>query len=171
MSIMVAGEEGFTTPDNISITRRELGALVLVARGYDNKEAASKMGVKETTLRNHIYNLMKKLGAKNRSHAVVKAVELGLLTIGKNISLRELSPEEYVLCWVCKRAYLKREAAEIEQVPFTVNHVTYNPPTKLVCPYEGCNATMNDTWVWNEIREMHPEYSKIPEKGVVYPHA
>ena len=169
MSIMVAGEEGFTTPDNISITRRELGALVLIARGYDNREAADKMGISENTFRNHVYNLVKKIGAKNRAHAVVKAVELGMLMIGKDISLRELSADDYVLCWVCKRAYIKGEAAEIEQEPFIVNHVKYYPPPKLVCPYEGCNAAMNDTWVWTEIKELHPEYPEIPEEGVVYP--
>lgn len=67
------GEEDLTT--------RELDVLRLIRDGYRNKQIADKLAIAETTVNFHIKNLVDKLGANDRTHAVTIAVRRGLLRI------------------------------------------------------------------------------------------
>ena len=51
--------------------------LALVARGCDNLQIAAQLGLAEKTVRNGLSSLYARLGVEGRSHAVVRARELG----------------------------------------------------------------------------------------------
>lgn len=57
------------------LTEREREVLVLIARGYTNKQIASTLIVTEKTARNHVSHILEKLGLARRSEAAVFAVE------------------------------------------------------------------------------------------------
>ncbi len=63
------------------LTARELDVLRLVRDGFRNKQIADKLTIAETTVNFHIKNLVDKLGANDRTHAVTIAVRRGLLQI------------------------------------------------------------------------------------------
>ena len=63
------------------LTARELEVLRLIRDGYRNKEIADQLSIAETTVNFHIKNLVDKLGAKDRTHAVTIAVRRGLIPI------------------------------------------------------------------------------------------
>ena len=62
------------------LTRRELDVLRLIREGHRNKQIADRLGIAETTVNFHIRNLVEKLGAHDRAHAVALAIERGLLS-------------------------------------------------------------------------------------------
>ena len=49
----------------------------VMAGGYSNKEIASSLGVAEGTVKNHVSNILSKMGVRDRTRAVLKAFELG----------------------------------------------------------------------------------------------
>ncbi|MGH1425367.1 MAG: response regulator transcription factor [Pseudooceanicola sp.] len=61
------------------VTRRESEVLRGIARGLSNKEIARELDVKEVTVKLHAQSLSRKLGARNRTHAAMRGLELGLL--------------------------------------------------------------------------------------------
>jgi len=61
------------------LTSRELDVLRLIRDGYRNKQVADKLFIAETTVNFHIKNLVDKLGANDRTHAVTIALRRGLL--------------------------------------------------------------------------------------------
>ena len=61
------------------LTRRELDVLALIRDGHRNKQIADRLGIAETTVNFHIRNLVEKLGAHDRAHAVALAIKRGLL--------------------------------------------------------------------------------------------
>lgn len=61
------------------LTSRELEVLKLVARGITNREIAVRLQVSEGTVKNHVSNILSRLGLKDRTQAAVHAVEHGLL--------------------------------------------------------------------------------------------
>lgn len=63
------------------LTARELQVLRLICEGCRNKEIADNLAIAETTVNFHIRNLVDKLGAKDRTHAVTIAVKRGLIAI------------------------------------------------------------------------------------------
>lgn len=65
--------------ENLSITRRELEILELIARGMSNREIAEKLFVSENTVKTHSSRVFDKLGAKRRTQAVQLGKEFGLL--------------------------------------------------------------------------------------------
>jgi len=65
--------------EDLSITRRELEILELIAQGMSNREIASKLYVSENTVKTHASHVFDKLGAKRRTQAVQFAKEFGLL--------------------------------------------------------------------------------------------
>jgi DNA-binding NarL/FixJ family response regulator len=67
------GEEDLTT--------RELEVLRLIRDGYRNKQIAYHLAIAETTVNFHIKNLVDKLGANDRTHAVTIALRRGLLQV------------------------------------------------------------------------------------------
>jgi DNA-binding NarL/FixJ family response regulator len=63
------------------LTTRELEVLRLIRDGYRNKQIADQLEIAETTVNFHIKNLVGKLGANDRTHAVTIALRRGLLEI------------------------------------------------------------------------------------------
>lgn len=61
------------------LTDRETEILRLMAGGYSNKEIANSLGVAEGTVKNHVSNILSKLGVRDRTRAVLKAFELGIV--------------------------------------------------------------------------------------------
>jgi DNA-binding NarL/FixJ family response regulator len=63
------------------LTARELEVLELIRDGNRNKHIADKLSISETTVNFHIKNIVDKLQANDRTHAVTIAVRRGLLQI------------------------------------------------------------------------------------------
>ena len=63
------------------LTERELQVLCLIRDGNRNKQIADRLAIAETTVNFHIKNLVDKLQANDRTHAVTLAVRRGLLEI------------------------------------------------------------------------------------------
>jgi len=63
------------------LTARELQVLGLIRDGHRNKQIADQLAIAETTVNFHIKNLVDKLQANDRTHAVTIAVRRGLLEI------------------------------------------------------------------------------------------
>jgi DNA-binding NarL/FixJ family response regulator len=61
------------------LTVRELEVLRLIRDGYRNKQIADQLAIAETTVNFHVKNLVAKLQAKDRTHAVTIALRRGLL--------------------------------------------------------------------------------------------
>jgi DNA-binding NarL/FixJ family response regulator len=64
-----------------NLTARELDVLRLIRDGHRNKQIADLLGIAETTVNFHIKNLVDKLGANDRTHAVTIAIRRGLLEV------------------------------------------------------------------------------------------
>ena len=61
------------------LTGREQDMLAGLLAGKSNKEIARKHGLSEVTVKHHLKSLRGKLGARNRTHAVCRAIELGIV--------------------------------------------------------------------------------------------
>lgn len=69
-------------PDEPGVTRltdREMTVLALSAEGESNKSIARKLGLIDVTVKAHRQSMMRKIGAKNITHAVAIAHKSGLL--------------------------------------------------------------------------------------------
>ncbi len=64
-----------------ALTERELEVLTLLAQGMQNKEIATQLVISERTVKFHVNSIMGKLGAANRTEAVVLAAQKGLITL------------------------------------------------------------------------------------------
>ena len=67
------------SPAHPTLTQTELHVLQLVAVGKTTSEIADELFVAEKTVKNHLANIFRKLGVKNRSHAVSEGYRQGLL--------------------------------------------------------------------------------------------
>ncbi|MBE2200305.1 MAG: response regulator transcription factor [Anaerolinea sp.] len=67
------------TPLNDPLSERELEILQILAAGASNREIANQLYVTEGTVKNHVTNILSKLGARDRTQAALKAKELGLI--------------------------------------------------------------------------------------------
>jgi DNA-binding NarL/FixJ family response regulator len=65
-------------PD-VALTPREVEVLSLVARGLGNKEVGDILGTAPGTVKAHVQNILSKLGAKDRTHAVTIALRRGII--------------------------------------------------------------------------------------------
>jgi len=61
------------------LTARELQVLGSIRDGLRNKQVGEKLGISETTVNFHIKNIVEKLQANDRTHALVIAIRRGLL--------------------------------------------------------------------------------------------
>jgi DNA-binding NarL/FixJ family response regulator len=61
------------------LSEREGEILSLIAQGASNKEIAGQLFIAEGTVKNHVTNILGKLGVRDRTQAALKARELGLL--------------------------------------------------------------------------------------------
>jgi len=59
------------------LTRRERDCLILTGRGRSEKEVAQKLDISPNTVRVHIENIKRKLGAANKSHALILSLLSG----------------------------------------------------------------------------------------------
>lgn len=62
-----------------SLSPRQLDVLRLVALGANASEIATELSISEATVRTHVKNMLERLGAHNRAHAVAIAMASGLL--------------------------------------------------------------------------------------------
>jgi DNA-binding NarL/FixJ family response regulator len=60
------------------LTRREREVLALLAQGMDTEAIARTLVLSTATVRNHVQNLLRKLGAHTRAEAVARALQQGL---------------------------------------------------------------------------------------------
>ena len=63
------------------LTKREREVFELLITNLTTKEIAIKLGISEKTVRNHISNVMQKLGVKGRSSAVVELLKLNEISL------------------------------------------------------------------------------------------
>ncbi len=61
------------------LSERELEILRMIARGASNRQVADQLFIAEGTVKNHMTHILRKLGVRDRTQAVLKARELGLL--------------------------------------------------------------------------------------------
>jgi DNA-binding NarL/FixJ family response regulator len=66
------------SPEPSPLTGRELEVLALIARGRSNKAIARELGMAEKTAKNHVSNILGKLGVDDRTQAALYAVRAGL---------------------------------------------------------------------------------------------
>jgi len=66
-------------PARVSLSERETQVLALVADGNSNRAIATALFVSEATVKTHLIHVFEKLEVKDRTRAVTKAMELGLL--------------------------------------------------------------------------------------------
>lgn len=64
-----------------NLTPRELEVLGLVAEGLSNKAVAARLGIRESTVKDHVNSILEKLGAQSRTEAVTLALRRGLIAI------------------------------------------------------------------------------------------
>jgi DNA-binding NarL/FixJ family response regulator len=64
----------------VPLTERELEVLRALARGLSNREIAVQLVITEGTVKNHVSSLIDKLGVRDRTQAVLKGQELGLIS-------------------------------------------------------------------------------------------
>jgi DNA-binding NarL/FixJ family response regulator len=69
--------DALSPPD--PLTKREVEILRLMAGGYSNREIAEALGTAEGTVKNHASSILSKLGVRDRTRAVLKALELGYI--------------------------------------------------------------------------------------------
>lgn len=63
------------------LTPREREIFILLIDNQNTKDIATKLGISEKTVRNHISNVMQKLGVNGRASAVVELIKLKELSI------------------------------------------------------------------------------------------
>jgi DNA-binding NarL/FixJ family response regulator len=76
IATQIAEHAGYT-----KLTRREIEVLQLIAAGNSNKSLADKLSVSEETVKMHVKNILSKLGANDRTHAVTIAVKRGIMEL------------------------------------------------------------------------------------------
>lgn len=69
---------GWSEPD-IDLTARETHVLRLMAAGYSNHEIGEALAVSEGTVKNHVSSILGKLGVRDRTRAVLKGLQSGLI--------------------------------------------------------------------------------------------
>ena len=74
------------TLTNQTLTRRELEALRLIARGLSNQEIAASLVVHERTIAKYVSSILNKLHVSNRTQAALYAIREGLAVTSAEIS-------------------------------------------------------------------------------------
>jgi len=75
----LAQKETWVSDSGESLTPREKDVLQLVAQGATNKEIASQLFIAESTVKNHLRNILAKLHVQNRVQAAAYALREGLI--------------------------------------------------------------------------------------------
>jgi DNA-binding NarL/FixJ family response regulator len=64
-----------------ALTPREIEVLRLIAAGNANKEIGAQLSLAEVTIKSHVKNVLAKLGANDRTHAVTIALKRGIIDL------------------------------------------------------------------------------------------
>ena len=64
-----------------SLSVREADVLALMARGFNNRRIAQELWISEPTVKSHVSHILHKLGATDRTGAVVEAIRQGLVHV------------------------------------------------------------------------------------------
>lgn len=67
----------------VALTKTEIRVLALLGRGNSNKEIAASLTCSVKTIKNHLNSIFQKLGVSNRTEAVVKGIDIGLISAEK----------------------------------------------------------------------------------------
>jgi DNA-binding NarL/FixJ family response regulator len=78
-SSLASANENASSPLATELTGREIEVLRLIARGATNREIARHLVISEGTVKNHISNILSRLGLRDRTQAAIYAREHGLL--------------------------------------------------------------------------------------------
>ena len=78
------GNPDADTPTGEPLTNREFEALLGMSEGKTNGDIGRALGISEDTVKTHVKRMFRKLGVKDRAHAVRRGFELGHLLIGTN---------------------------------------------------------------------------------------
>lgn len=65
-----------------ALTEREIAVLRLIAVGNSNKEIGGRLSIGEATVKSHVTNILSKLGANDRAHAVTIGLKRGIIGLG-----------------------------------------------------------------------------------------
>jgi DNA-binding NarL/FixJ family response regulator len=65
-----------------NLTQREIDVLRLIAAGNSNKLIADQLSLSEATVKGHVTNILSKLGANDRAHAVTIGLRRGIIDLG-----------------------------------------------------------------------------------------
>ena len=76
----VAAELAMHTTED-QLTARELEILKLIANGNANKEIAAQLSIREDTVKSHVGNILEKLQANDRTHAVTIGLKRGIIEL------------------------------------------------------------------------------------------
>ncbi len=71
--------EGDFSPEELSVREREV--LLLAAKGLSSKEAARELFISDRTVQTHLASIYDKLGAKNKTEAMLLALKYGIVTL------------------------------------------------------------------------------------------
>jgi len=63
------------------LSSREIEVLRLIATGNSNKEIADQLSIGETTVKSHVTNILSKLSANDRAHAVTIGLKRGIIAL------------------------------------------------------------------------------------------
>lgn len=63
------------------LTEREISLLRLIATGNSNKQIADQLSIGEATVKSHVTNILSKLGANDRTHAVTIGLKRGIIDL------------------------------------------------------------------------------------------
>ena len=77
--VQVVAERGPQKIDDLVLSKREYEVLLEVANGLSNRQIADKLFVSESTVKTHVSNILVKLDAKRRTHAIRIAKQQGIL--------------------------------------------------------------------------------------------
>lgn len=66
---------------NNILTKKEREIFEFLINNYTTKEIAFKLGISEKTVRNHISNVIQKLGVRGRSQAIVELLKMNELVL------------------------------------------------------------------------------------------
>ena len=64
------------------LSAREMEVLQLLADGQSTPEIAGSMFISQKTVKNHLASIYEKIDARDRTHAVIRAVKMGIIKIG-----------------------------------------------------------------------------------------
>ena len=88
MSKLIEGLRNMGTANSeaslVALTKTEIKVLALLGRGMSNKEIAGGLTCSVKTVKNHLNSMFQKLNVSNRTEAVVKGIDLGLISAEKS---------------------------------------------------------------------------------------